>query len=209
MGTFHKVTDEELNRTIQHQPYDALVKWTLLWMFPRWVRPNHITVVRFIASPFVFWLLLNGWYTGGLLAFVLTALTDAIDGTMARTRRQITVWGTMYDGVADKLLIGGVILILVVQHIGVSLAVAILAIEVFSTIGGLYYKWKKGVLHPALWWGKIKMNLQVLATMALLVNIIWEKPIFLQISGWIFVGSIVFAILNIIGHVRKEMVCPR
>lgn len=196
------MTDAELNRHIKSEPYDRLLAPTILPFIPSYVRPNHVTMVRFLASPFVFWLLWEGEYGWGLLAFLLTALTDAIDGSMARTRRQITVWGTIYDGVADKFLIGGVVLILVLKHLGLWLAGFILGLELFTIVGAFYYK-RKGILHPANWWGKIKMNLQVLATVALLVDLIWSRPAFSDISVWIFGASFVFGILSIIAHATK------
>jgi len=90
------------------------------------------------------------------------------------------------------------------RHLGLWLAVMLIGFEIFSTAGGLYYKWAKGVVHPALWWGKIKMNLHVIATALLLLDIIFDKPLLLKISAGIFILSLGFAVMNIIGHVRLE-----
>lgn len=199
------MTDAQLNENIKLQPQDRLVKVTLLWAFPRWLRPNHITVVRFVTSPIVFWLLWKGWYTSGLIAFVVVALTDAIDGSMARTRKQITVWGTTYDGVADKFLVGGVALLLVLQRLGFLLAGLLIALEAIEIAAGLYLKYRKGIVRSALWWGKIKMNLQVLATVALLIDVIWDRPFFSEISVMIFGASFAFAIINLIAHAKREL----
>lgn len=199
------MTDAQLNENIKLQPYDRLVKATLLWAFPWFIRPNHVTVFRFVASPMVFWLLWNEWYIAGLIAFIAVALTDAIDGSMARTRKQITVWGTTYDGVADKFLVGGVALVLVVQRLGFLLAGLLIALEAIEISAGLYLKCKKGIVRPALWWGKIKMNLQVLATVALLIDVIWDRPLFSEISVMIFGASFAFAIINLIAHAKREM----
>lgn len=198
------MTDAELNQNIKSQPYDWIVKNTFLWMFPaKWgIRPNHITIARFIASPFVFWLLWQQQYKIGLIAFFLTALTDAIDGAMARTRGQITVWGTIYDSVADKFLIGGVALILVLQHLGLWLAGLIVALELISALGALYFKWRRGIVRSALLWGKIKMNLQVFATMLLLAHIIWDISPLSAVSAGIFGASAVTALINMIAHIK-------
>jgi len=177
----------------------------LLWAFPRFVRPNHVTVARFALSPFVFFLLWKGDYTAGLVAFVVVALTDAIDGTMARTRKQITVWGTTYDGVADKFLVGGVALVLVLQRLGFLLAGLLLALEAIEITAALYLKCTRDIVRPALWWGKIKMNLQVLATVALLIGVILHRPFFFEISVMIFGASFAFAIINLIAHAKREL----
>ncbi len=196
------ITDEELNYDVKLMPYDRLVKALLLWMFPMPVRPNHITVARMLLSPLVFVLLWKEEYALGLVTFLLVALTDAIDGAMARTRRQITVWGTLYDGVADKVLIGGVVLILVLKHLGVWLSSAIVGLEVFTLLGAGWFK-KKGIVHPANVWGKIKMNLQVIGVAVLLIDLIWSLPVAAQVSGWVFVGSVAFGFMSIIGHAVK------
>ena len=199
------MTDAQLNENVKLQPHDWFVKATLLWAFPRCIRPNHVTVFRFVASPIVFWLLWKGDYTAGLVAFVAVALTDAIDGTMARTRKQITLWGTTYDGVADKFLVSGVALLLVWQRLGLLLAGLLIALEAIEICAGLYLKYKKGIVRSALWWGKIKMNLQVFATVALLIDVIWDRPLFSEISVMIFGASFAFAIINLIAHAKREM----
>ena len=196
------MTDAELNQNVKLAPYDRLVASTLLKLLPASVRPNHITMVRFITSPIVFWLLWAGYYKAGLIAFLLVAVTDAMDGALARTSRQITLWGTIYDGVADKFLIGGVVLIVVLKHLGLTLVTLVVVLELLSLIGALYYR-KKGIVHPANLWGKIKMNLQVLATVALLIDVIWDKPIFSSASLCIFLSSLGFGIISIIAHARK------
>lgn len=196
------ITDADLNKDIKLTPYDKFVQKTLLWMFPaRYVRPNHITVVRFVFSPLVFWFFWQQQYAAGLITFLLVSLTDVIDGSMARTRRQITVWGTIYDGVADKILITGSVLILVIQYLSFRLAVVIVGIEVLTAVVALYLK-VRGVIRPANLWGKIKMNLQVVAVALLLIQMIWRIPELTRISYDVFVASIIFAIVSFFAHAR-------
>jgi len=197
------ITDAELNQNIKLTPYDKLLQKTLLWMFPiKFVRPNHITVARFALSPLVFWLFWQQQYKAGLIVFLAVALTDAIDGSMARTRRQITVWGTIYDGVADKILITGAVLILVIQHLSVVLAAVIIGIEVITAAVALYLK-SRGVIRPANLWGKIKMNLQVAAVALLLIYMIWNIPELTRVSYDMFVASIILAVVSISAHARS------
>lgn len=195
------MTDQELNQNIKLTFYDRPLAVTILRLIPYFIKPNHITVFRFIASPIVFWLLYQGLYTVGLIAFLLVALTDAMDGAMARTRRQITVWGTVYDGVADKFLIGGTVLILVLQKLGATLAVFVLGLELFGVLAGLYFK-SKGIVRAANWWGKIKMNLQVAGVAVLLIHVIGNVPILQEVSFGILVSSVGFGVISLIAHAR-------
>lgn len=73
--------------------------------------PNTLTIVRIIALPFCAWALLaeNGensdlrilsWFL-----FFVVAMTDVIDGRLARASNQITDFGEFWDPIADKALI--------------------------------------------------------------------------------------------------------
>lgn len=197
------ITDAELNQNIKLAPHDKFLQYALLWIFPRrWIKPNHITAARFLTSPIVFFLLWKGFYFSGLIVFVLVAFTDAIDGTMARTRRQITLWGTQYDGVADKFLIIGVVLILVIHRIGWLFASSIVAVELTTVIVAAHYG-RKGIVHAANWWGKSKMIIQVLATVLMLSDVVWNITILTQVGLWLFVLSILFAFASMLVHGRQ------
>ena len=109
--------------------HDKLLAATFLRLFPRIIHPNHITVFRFIATPIVAVMMLYGRYTIGLVAFLVVAFTDALDGSMARTRGQITEWGKVYDPLADKILIGSVVFIIVLRYIDLWTSLIIISLE--------------------------------------------------------------------------------
>jgi CDP-diacylglycerol--glycerol-3-phosphate 3-phosphatidyltransferase len=186
---------------VRTEPYptDYLLNKTILPLIPYWLKPNHLTIFRFLATPFVFWLFWQGNYQWGLPVFLLVAFTDALDGALARIRKQITQWGITYDPVADKILMGGVVLILVLQKLGKGLALVIVGSEVIAILGGLYFK-MKGVLCPATIWGKIKMNIQVLAITILLIGVIFNASYLFNCSYWLFVISLGFALMSILGR---------
>lgn len=184
---------------VRTKPYwtDYILAKVFLPLTPQWLRPNHLTILRFMLTPFVLWLLWTGDYKTGLVAFIAVAFTDAWDGMVARMRQQITIWGTVYDPVADKILIGGAVLILVIKHLGLPLALIIITLELL-TIGGAFYFKLKGILCPAIIWGKIKMLLQVIATVVLLTGMIGNWPILFSVAYGIFIASIVFGFLSLI-----------
>src|SRR6185369_2656977 len=98
--------------SVKIHPHDHLLDRTLLRFIPESVRPNHVTILRILLTPVVFWVLWKQWYGLGTALFLLTGFTDMIDGSMARTRGQVTPWGKIWDPVADKILIGSVIVLL-------------------------------------------------------------------------------------------------
>lgn len=77
--------------------------------------PNIITLMRIVAIPIICALLLMPIDTAHWIAFVLFALaaiTDYLDGYLARKMNLITPLGRMLDPIADKLLVGAVIIAL-------------------------------------------------------------------------------------------------
>ena len=139
-------------------PHDRCMR-PFVWLMPSWVRPNHLTLLRIIMTPVVMWVLYSENYALGIPLFIMVAFTDALDGSMARIRKQITAWGTFYDPFADKLLIGSVILLIVIKHVNPLIAIALLLLEALLILGGWYSR-QHGKIRSANIWGKIKMLLQ-------------------------------------------------
>ncbi|MGK2286928.1 CDP-alcohol phosphatidyltransferase family protein [Pedomonas sp. V897] len=67
--------------------------------------PNILCVLRLLAAPIVAALIYKGEATLAATLFAVSAITDAVDGYLARRWRQISVLGQMLDPLADKALI--------------------------------------------------------------------------------------------------------
>lgn len=180
-------------------PFDYILGATVLKLIPRRVRPNHVTVLRMLATPFVVWIIAAGNYRWGIPLFLLTAFTDAVDGAMARLRKQVTEWGTIYDPVADKLLIGSLVFVVVLKYIHPFVGIALLVVEAAFIVGG-YVSLKRGTLKPANIWGKIKMGLEVTGVTLLLVAIASGLDVILHISIGAFILALAFAIVSLVTH---------
>ena len=70
--------------------------------------PNLLTVIRLLLAPFVFAAIVSGRDESALALFAGAALTDGLDGLLARRFRQITPLGAYLDPLADKVLLSGV-----------------------------------------------------------------------------------------------------
>lgn len=187
-----------LNLHAEPYPHDKIIGALFLWMFPHFVKPNHITVFRFIATPFVFWLLAVENWKIGLPVFILVAFSDALDGTMARMRKQVTPWGTLFDPLADKLLIGGAMFIFILKYINVYIGAAIIALEFILIVGGALRK-KDGIIVAASQWGKIKMLLQVLGVSLVILSLLTGSYNLMLLAEWTLILSIGFAVWNLFG----------
>ncbi len=176
--------------------FDKILVKTICRFIPYSVKPNHVTVFRFLATPFVAFLMYDHHYSIGLVAFLLVALTDAIDGALARSRDQITNWGKVYDPLADKILIGSMVFIIVLRYIDLWTALAIMFIEFLLILTG-WLRMRKGRVIEANFWGKIKMCSQVLGVAILLLSIIFNVASLLPFASGALYLAIAFAIVSL------------
>ncbi len=180
-------------------PHDRILAWMLLPFIPSFVTPNHVTMFRFITTPFVLYLLGIGVYQIGVPFFLFVAFTDALDGTLARVRKQITAWGTFYDPVADKLLIGLVLLCILTQHVPPVLSGAVIGIEITIGIIG-FIRRKRGKIVSANGFGKVKMALQVCAVSLLLFGLWTGFPALLSLGSVVLTAALLFAVLSLVTY---------
>jgi len=187
---------QQADRTFWH---DRALAATVLKLFPKKVTPNHITVFRFIATPIVVILMVYGRYYDGLIAFLLVAFTDALDGSMARTRNQITNWGKIYDPLADKILIGSMVFVIVLRYIDFWTAMIIVGIEIVI-ITVAWVRKVKGYKVEANIWGKIKMMLQVAGVSILLLSVIFDLAALIPYASGALYVAIAFAIVSLLTY---------
>ncbi len=181
-------------------PHDHFLARTILRWIPERITPNMITMVRIFLTPVVFLIILFGNYTTGIIAFLAVAFTDAIDGSLARTRNKITEFGKLFDPLADKFLIGSMVLILVFSYHPRWIGIATLLIEMVIIVSAIIAKEKFHLPIMANWWGKIKMILQVFAVFLTLLALVFQFPYFFHIATWIFGLSLGFALLSLFRH---------
>lgn len=178
-------------------PHDRLIAKLFLRFIPKSITPNKITLFRIIATPFIFLLILEGNYKIGGFAFLLVAFTDALDGSMARTQDKVTKFGMMFDPLADKLLVGTMVLLLVFEYFNPMLGLAILGLEIIFIMTGFVSSYKFKTVKMANIWGKIKMILQVSAVCITLLAIFFNLPGLLHAAAWIFGLAIGFAVVSL------------
>lgn len=190
------------NATIKLTAADKVFAATLEPLIPKRVRPNHFTVLRIFMTPFVLYYLHVGNFDVGVPLFFLAAFTDAVDGALARVRRQITEWGILFDPLADKLLIGSVLFLIVLEHVNFVLGMSLLAVEVFLIIASTYAKWRHNSVRPANGWGKIKMGAEVVGILLLLMALWLDIPLFVDLSNGTLAVALVAALVSILWRIR-------
>jgi len=133
--------------------------------------PNILTVLRILMIPVIVVALLNETDEGDVIAaalFAIAALTDGLDGYIARRHRQETTFGKLMDPLADKLLVTAALISLVsLDRLAAWVAMVIIARE-FAVTGLRSVAAERGIVISASWQGKVKTGLQVAAIIGLI-----------------------------------------
>jgi CDP-diacylglycerol---glycerol-3-phosphate 3-phosphatidyltransferase len=146
--------------------------------------PNSITLSRLLGLPIIVYCLYSDSLTiqwVGLAVFLVAALTDWLDGYLARKLDLVTDLGKFLDPLVDKLLILIPLLILIDLHLVPAIGVClILAREL--TIAG----WRVGQaqISGANIWGKLKTVTQIVAIAMIITP--------LSIANWHLYGLVAF-----------------
>lgn len=138
--------------------------------------PNLLTMLRIVLIPVVLWLLADGTPKANFWAamvYIGTALTDLIDGYLARRWGQISVLGKFLDPLADKLLVMATLVFLAylgrLPFLGVVAVIIMvgreLAVTALRTIA-----MSEGLVMAAMRAGKDKTALQMVAILMLIVH---------------------------------------
>ncbi|MHA1567791.1 MAG: CDP-diacylglycerol--glycerol-3-phosphate 3-phosphatidyltransferase [Alphaproteobacteria bacterium] len=138
--------------------------------------PNTLTILRIFAVPAIVVLLLIDRDTArwaAFILFVLAAATDYLDGYLARTMSTQTALGRLLDPIADKILVGAVILMLAgvgtVSGLALIPAVLILCRE-FVVAGLREYMAEQGTTLHVIPLAKWKTMVQMVALAILIVG---------------------------------------
>ena len=134
--------------------------------------PNLLTFSRLLLIPIFVLLFPQPTPERSLAAatvFGIAAITDLLDGYLARRRSEVTRLGRLLDPIADKLLvISGLILLVEFQRVSAIVAILMIAREVAVT-GIRAISAAEGIVLSAETIGKYKMTAQVLAILFLIV----------------------------------------
>lgn len=161
---------------------------------------NKLTIMRIFLIPiFLIFITVNTIPYGKLIAtavFVIAALTDKLDGYIARSRNQITRFGKFMDPLADKLLVTAALISLVeFQIISTWVAMIIIARE-FAVTGLRSLAAAEGVVIAASWWGKIKTFIQIVAIIFALINLNYNNYFFSEAAKIIMFIAIIVTLLS-------------
>lgn len=137
---------------------------------------NQLTILRVVLVPVMITMLIYGRVGVALIVFVGAAITDCLDGLIARRFGQKTSVGAILDPIADKLLVSSSIIVLALPQMGfinpipLWLTVLIIFRDAFILLGSLAFFLIHGyrVFRPSLY-GKMSTTLQLLTVFVVLL----------------------------------------
>jgi CDP-diacylglycerol---glycerol-3-phosphate 3-phosphatidyltransferase len=136
-----------------------------------------------------------------LAIFLVAAATDLLDGYLARRWKQITTVGTLFDPIADKLLISAALVALVQVHrLAAWMAILIIGRE-FAVSGLRSIAAVEGYTIRASDLGKTKMVAQVAGISLIMLSIHW--PALESLAQFCMWTVVFFAVVSAVQYFRK------
>ena len=168
--------------------------------------PNKITVFRVCMIPiFLVFLLLPQIKYGPYIAtaiFIIAALSDALDGYLARKNNLITNFGQFMDPLADKLLVSSALIALVGLNRIPSWVVIVIIAREFIISGFRLIASDNGIVIAASWWGKVKTNVQIIMCVMLILNL--EYPIIITLEQITIYLALLLTIISLVDYIWKN-----
>lgn len=120
-----------------------------------WTPSNVVSLFRLLLTGPVVYLLLNEMRIAAFIVCVISAFSDYVDGRLARSTHTVSEWGKVIDPIADKVFIGAILIVLLVQGLyPIWFVVLVLARDLVIVAGGLWLRRYTPVVPPSLPSGK-------------------------------------------------------
>lgn len=187
--------------------------------------PNKITMFRIAMIPIVMVFItpiysfmpdqFNTFIQGpgryiGVVLFLIAAITDFVDGHIARKNNMVTKLGKFLDPIADKLLVIAALIILVEKNeVSHYIAMIIIAREII-VMGIRIVAASEGKIIAASIWGKFKTILQISAITAFLIKditpyLFWKFLDLNIISNSLMVIAVLLTLISGYDYIKKNI----
>lgn len=133
--------------------------------------PNAISTIRLLLVPVYLCLLFAGYDIAALVLFSIAALTDCLDGQIARRTHQVSKLGKILDPAVDTILMfTGVLGVVMIGRLPAWFAVLVFAREIFLLIGGGILLKRYSIQVPVIYPGKVATTLLFVGFAGMILN---------------------------------------
>lgn len=154
---------------------------------------------------FLIFMLMSGIPYGHYIAagiFLIAALSDLLDGYIARKHNLITNFGKFMDPLADKLLVSSALICFVELKLLASWIVIIIISREFIISGFRLIASDNGLVLAASWWGKLKTNFQMILCVMLIINL--DNTIINVLEQIAIYGALVLTVVSLVDYMIKN-----
>ncbi|OQB25248.1 MAG: CDP-diacylglycerol--glycerol-3-phosphate 3-phosphatidyltransferase [Firmicutes bacterium ADurb.Bin182] len=170
---------------------------------------NKLTMLRILLIPlflacFYIKSLVQQWNYIAAFIFIAAYLTDIFDGNYARSHNIVTTFGKFMDPIADKMLTGSAVIMLVSEGMLSPLAAIIFIGREFLISGFRLIAANNGTVIAASWLGKVKTVTQCIAVVIILL----KNPLFgligIRMDIIMLAAALVFTIWSGFDYIYKN-----
>ena len=180
--------------------------------------PNILTIIRFLLIPFIIYFLAIHQYIVGVILFIISGITDVVDGAIARKFNFITDFGKLMDPLADKLTQISVLATLMIKELIPVWILAIVIAKEAVMIAGASFLYGRDVVVSSKWFGKLATVLFFIAIVCSCFISYWNMsidvnnplPDFAQYIYYLALVSSIFSLVMYFltfskkGYIKKE-----
>ena len=178
--------------------------------------PNLITWLRILLIPLMVgifylpdeWLSFSGKNIAGTAVFIIAAITDWLDGYLARTLNQMSAFGAFLDPVADKLVVvGALIVLLTLGRVDMVVGLIIIGREIaISALREWMAQLGQSKSVAVAFIGKVKTVGQMVAIPLLLYHEELFELVDCQWLGTILINvAAVLTVISMLYYLRKAL----
>jgi CDP-diacylglycerol--glycerol-3-phosphate 3-phosphatidyltransferase len=168
--------------------------------------PNKITVFRILMIPFfVACMLIKEIPYHEIIAgviFIIAALSDLVDGKIARRFNLVTNFGKFMDPLADKLLVQSALLCFVANGLLPAWIAIVIMSREFIISGFRLVAADKGIVIAAGYLGKLKTVFQMVMSVMLIFH--FSHPVWLATEQIFIWGSLILTIVSLVDYFIKN-----
>lgn len=180
--------------------------------------PNILTIIRFLLIPFIIYFLAINQYIVGVILFIISGITDVVDGAIARKFNFITDFGKLMDPLADKLTQISVLATLMIKELIPVWILAIVIAKEAVMIAGASFLYGRDVVVSSKWFGKLATVLFFIAIVCSCFISYWNMSIDINnplpdFAQYIYYLALVSSIFSLVmyflkfskkGYIKKE-----
>ncbi len=166
--------------------------------------PNFLTLLRVLFLPFIVVSIITEHFRTALLLFLISAVTDFLDGFIARRQKSVTNLGILLDPIADKLLTSSVLISLAYVKLCDPYSVIVIVGREEAVTGIRAMAATRGLVIPASRGGKLKTFLIMASILLILSGFYREGEFLLIISAFVALFTGLAYFLNFLRLLKES-----